>query len=1234
MGVQVGDRNTQIIYAYNRLTWTDGVAPAPLTSVSGMIDSPYRGLSAFEEQDAPFFFGREGDAAQVLKRMSQLANEAGLLVVSGISGAGKSSLMRAGVLPRLRGIGLASMPEAASWPCLIFAPSHAPLDELAIRVGALAGTDSGTIRRSLHTDPSGFALTARQAALTQSDRRGETGNVSPPESHRLLLIIDQFEQLFTQCSDDEQRQAFITALHAAASPSGPGRAPAAMIVLAVRADFEARCAEYQQLADPIRDRFLLTSMTGRQLRMAITEPAKNAGSSVDADLAEVLLREISSQQRSPDATSRPGAIFGAGVLPLLSHALDQAWRNRAGDVLTLADYERVGGIERAIADSAQRAFNGLSRAQQAVARQVFTRLTATSSDGVDTADRVARAELTEGRSRAAAGDVEAVLEAFAAARLLTLAAGTVDISHEVLLTAWPLLRDTWLTETHSDRIIRTRLHDAAADWERHSHNPSYLYSGSLLAAATETAARINADPARHPPLTSTERSFLRVSDRTRRRRARQRQGTLAVLTALVVGLSAVAIVAIRARQEAVQQLDNAVSGQLAAQSEALGDTNPVVARLESLAAWRLDPSSAQARYAMLNAATLPGTALLTSDGTVALSPDGKILAVSYGGVVQLWDIANRKQLGASLKAPYGGADALAFSSDGRTLAVAGYDTGDAGNIVDLWDMATRRLEGHLAVDNLLQVNMMAFGPGAKTLAVAAIAGQAAVLDLATGRQSAVINTGQVLASAFSPDGTTLAVSGDGGVTRLWNLTTGRLAGGPLHTGVAEALAFSPDGRTLAAGGYGGTARLWDITTGKQTGPVFGNAAIQSLAFSPDGKILATGDYYGAVQLWDVATGSELCDPLTGHTGAVIWAAFSSDGKTLITNSSDGTTRLWNVTVATNDPDGGPQLFPSRVGAPVSLAFSPDGMTLAIAAYSGTVQLWDMAGGNPVSRHLDTTAATSVAFSPDGKTLAIGTWDGTVQLWSTATGRRIASVRGSVEIGSVAFSPDGKTLAAADTQGAQLWDVASRKPTWLFRIPNGPVSVAFSPDGKTLAAIASGDTVRLWQVATRKPINGPLAAATAINAIAFSPDGKTLGTGAYNGTMQLWDVATGQKDGAPFTGNTGPVEAVAFSPDGKTLATGAEDGTARLWDVATRQEIGTPFLDQSTVSSVVFSPDGKTLVTVASSSDSTTSTGTMQLWNVSYLDNVVSSLCASAGRSLTRAEWALYVQGPPYQNLCA
>ena len=358
-------------------------------------------------------------------------------------------------------------------------------------------------------------------------------------------MVDQFEQLFTQCPDEQQRQAFITALHAAAAAGhGPEQAPAALVVLGVRADFEARCADYPQLAGAVQDRYLVTAMTERQLRMAITAPAKKAGSSVDDDLTEVLLREVRTRHR---------AVFGAGVLPLLSHALDQAWRSRTGDVLTVADYERTGGIEGALADSAQRAYDGLTPAQQAAARQVFTRLTATSSDGVDTADRAVRAELTDGKSAAEARDVEAVLEAFAAERLLTLAAGTVEISHEVLLTAWPLLHDTWLAETHADRIVRTRLRNTAAEWARHSRDPSYLYSGSLLQAAADTAVRIGGDSARHPPLSQTERDFMQASDRAHRRSVRRRQGFVAFLMALVIGLASVTVLAVRASQQAAHQ---------------------------------------------------------------------------------------------------------------------------------------------------------------------------------------------------------------------------------------------------------------------------------------------------------------------------------------------------------------------------------------------------------------------------------------------------------------------------------------------------------------------------------------------------------------------------------------------------------------------------------------------------------------------------------------------------------
>ena len=558
--------------------------------------SPYRGLAAFGEADAALFFGREAATGQVLERMSRLLAGAGLLMVSGVSGAGKSSLLRAGVLPRIREDGLAAAPGAGSWPCVVFTPTRAPLEELALRVAPLAGADAAAVRRGLAADPDGFALTARQAAQAQppasaADPNGlvtERGEPSPPR--RLLLVVDQFEELFTQCADERQRRAFITALHAAATTArhGPHQAPAALVVLGVRADFEARCADYPQLAGPVQDRYLVTAMTGRQLRMAITEPAKKADSGVDDDLVEALLAEVSGR--------RPGT-SGAGMLPLLSHALDQAWRSRAGQALTLADYERTGGIDGAVAASAQRAYDALTPAQQAAARQVFTRLTATSADGVDSADRATKTELTEGKTAAGAQDVEQVLETFAAERLLTLAAGTVEISHEALLTAWPLLRDTWLADTHADRIARTRLHATAADWARHSRDRSYLYTGSLLAAATGTAARIGADPARHPPLSQTERDFLHASGQAHRRAVRRRQAVIAGLLALTLTAVTAAGIAVHnaataARNAAAARHQHAIalSRQLAAESLNIDGTDRVTARRLAVAAWAVFPT--------------------------------------------------------------------------------------------------------------------------------------------------------------------------------------------------------------------------------------------------------------------------------------------------------------------------------------------------------------------------------------------------------------------------------------------------------------------------------------------------------------------------------------------------------------------------------------------------------------------------------------------------------------------
>jgi WD40 repeat protein/DNA-binding XRE family transcriptional regulator len=1282
-----GQAPTAQLLAAARGTFAAGGAPGVLRDGGGLAGgqgelawllgavtgSPYRGLAAFGEQDEALFFGREAATAQVLDRMSQHLAGAGLLMVSGVSGAGKSSLLRAGVLPRIRAAGLAAAPGAASWPCLVFTPTRAPLDELALRVAPLAGADAAAVQRGLAADPGGFALTARQAALARpAGPAGPAGDGDgpvaerdqPPQLSRLLLVVDQFEELFTQCPDEGQRQAFITALHAAATAGhGPDQAPAALVVLGVRADFEARCADYPQLADAVQDRYLVTAMTGRQLRMAITEPAKKADSMVDGDLVEVLLTEVRTRQ--------PGT-SGAGMLPLLSHALDQAWRSRTGQVLTLADYERTGGIDGAVAASAQRAYDALTPGQQAAARQVFTRLTATSAEGVDSADRATKAELTDGKTAAEAQNVEQVLEAFAAERLLTFATDTVEISHEALLTAWPLLRDTWLAETHADRIARTRLHATAADWDRHSRDPSYLYSGTLLAAAADAATRIGADPARHPPLSQTERDFLHASSHAHRRTVRRRQAVIAGLLVLTLTALTAAGIAARnattaARNAATARHQHAIalSRQLAAESLNIDGTNPVTARRLAVAAWAVFPTS-QAKSAITALlAEQQQHGMLPADPSivraVAFSPSSKLLATAGAdGTVRLWNPATGRAVGKPLHASARhGVNGVAFSPDGTLLASA-----DGDGTVRLWNPATRRpvrppLHASGRTTARYGVRAVAFSHNSKLLASGGADGTVRLWNLATGRRvgkplHASARRG-VYGVAFSPDGTLLASTGGDNTVRLWNPATDRPVGAPLPTrpGVigdaVGGVAFSPSGKLLAIAGGDGTLRLWNPATDRpigaphQTGAGYG---VYGVAFSPDGKLLAIACADGNIRRWNPATSRPAGAPIqaTSPLNGVHGVAFSPDGKLLASALGDGTVRLWNPAT------GRPVLAPLQIGSGnngvSTVAFSPDGKLLAIARGNGTVRLWNPFTGRPAGKTLHTGSGPAggvlaVAFSPDGKLLAAGGLDGTVWLWNPATSRPVLRPRhGPPGVGTVAFSPDGKLLASSFGDGTvRLWNPATGRragKTLHASAYYGAHGVAFSHDGKLLATGGGDGTMRLWNpatdrlVATLQTHTGPN---TGVYQVAFSPSGKLLAGGCADGTVRLWNLATRRPVSKTLRATTSavyPTDAVAFSHDGKLLASGSGDGTVRAWNPATGQPLGATLQTGNgplgAVFTVAFSPNSKLLASVGNDS-------TVRLWQVSLFAHTYAQLCADVGPP-TPHEWNHNALGEPQPKVCA
>lgn len=1156
--------------------------------------SPYAGLRPFGEDDAAHFAGRDDSTAELLGAVAARTRDPGLLLVVGASGSGKSSLLRAGLLAGLRRSGLPGLPVAAGWPRAVLNPGEHPLHALAAAVTGAAVTGAAATAAGA-TGRTGADVADRLLA----DPATVTALTAPlPAGERLLLVVDQLEELFTLCRDPAARAAFVAALAALA------RGGSTVVVAALRADFYADATAYPELAAALaRRQVLVRPMTGAQLRAAVERPAAGAGLALDGELTQLVLHDLGA------ADTRAGPAPGA--LPLLSHALWETWQRREGTRLTVRGYLATGGIRGAIAKTANDTYRALDEPARAAVRTMVLRLVRVGDDTADTARPAERAHLVRGLDP---GPAAAALRALERARLVTVDDEVVRLSHEALITEWAQLGG-WLAEQRDTLLVRQRLAEAAALWDASGRDDGDLYRGARLAVAVE-----HTDDG---DLTDRERSFLRAGHRAQQRGARRLRAVVAGLAILLIVAVAAGVVAVVARGAADEQRLAAESRQLAAEALLNADDDPVGARRTALRAWRTSPT-AEARGALLSAQMLsfPRAIATGMEGArvVDITPDGGLVAIGGGPIesekstrVEVWDVREHR-LVASLPDVETVLVNVEFSPDGTLLATSSFDSVGSGAAtrpagVRIWEVPSGRL-----LTTVPAFGFTAWRPDGLAVAAMALAGgglEFAEWDPRTGGRLRTVATGHVGMTevAYSPDGSRLATGDGAGVLEVWDTATASLVtrrtdhadaatpgaeqnivrltfsdtllatsasadptmrfydattGEPSegidfdasHDGGPNALTFTAGGRTLLTAD-GVEVRTWETSsrhsTTRYTGIPVGGAPLMDIAQSADGRTEVAIDLAGTIRLWR----------MTGHwyvrfTGTGTDVAFSPDGDQLSAVDTSGDLHTWRADTAA--PVGEPmRLGPSAADA---VRYTPAGARVVATADARFVFL-PADGSAPTETVFDGQVFDdAIAVSPDGRWIAAvhqtpavrpSEYSATVRVWRADTfAAHTAIDLGAVTVGDITFAPDGRlaVLTNGDTGRLHLWDVV--EPAELVVQPTGDdllTTARFTPDGGAL--LTSGASRR---IEVRDPVTGELRTsfgdhASTVRSIAVSPDGAVLASATIDSrVVQLWDLRA-MTSLARLTGHDDVISGLAWAPDGRTLASnGAAAGEVAVWSV--------------------------------------------------------------------------------------
>jgi WD40 repeat protein/energy-coupling factor transporter ATP-binding protein EcfA2 len=1185
---------------------------------------PYKGLEVFEEEDAELFFGRERLVHELVGRVK----ESRTVFITGPSGSGKSSLVRAGLIHALK---QGAIKSSDHWLYETMKPGREPLKDLALAFSRLKSPELEDyfLTRSAETD-----ILNKCAESVLSGRKDQ----------RFLLFVDQFEEIFTQINSEEERIAFINMLaHAGTVENGR-----VIVLFAMRSDFVSNCATYPALNELLSQEFRqIGAMQPEELVSAIALPARHVGLPVEHELIAQIINDMKGE---PDA------------LPLMQFALKDLFDAKQAEggviALTLKDYLGHGGIHKSLERHADATFAKLSESEQELTRSIFSGLIEIGRGTQDTKRTALFDELIPANIKAE--DVLAIVQKLADARLIITdeQAGkdTVTISHEKLIEAWPWLKKL-VNENRDVIALQNEIASDAKEWEDHNRDESYLYSGARLANAREQLS------AKRILLSDLSQIFVDTSQDAeeveQRQEEQRRQKELDDAHRLAELEAKRAEIEKKRAEEQTRAATNLrrrsiyLTGALVAALIAVGvavffsvqsQKQATIARARELASYAVIQRNKDFRISLLlgieayKLFDLPSTLGALLDNTrfqpkliqffhertdsvysLAFDPTGKILTSgSLDGNIVLWDVETRQPIKIISSGHSDGVTSVKFSPNGELLVSSGYD-----GSIRLWDVNTQKMLWN----------------------------------------STNIGASRVV---FSPDGESLAAGTSSSTIIFFDVRTHTQTGSTLvgHSDSVTDVAFSSDGTLLASGANDNRIILWDVATQQPISKLSMEEVPVSLAFSPTNKVLAVGAWNG-ITLWDLQTNEIIGQPLIGHTGIVSSLVFSHHGTRLISGSYDGSIIMWDV-------EKEQQIGASLIGHELSvesITLSPNGNTLASGGTEGTIILWNMDANDPIEeiwaeqnnliydmeftndgQALNALACVTLSENFNCSKLQVISWD----VKSQRIRKELLTI-GNTRVDTSYYLVNSNVLVSSTcVQGPctqsklTLLDLGSEQPIGKSLIlPGGRIqTLTLSPDNQILAysnciswnqnKACTQYEITLFNLSTSKEI-GKLQVIEGeqnyLKSLDFAADGKILISTSvrelfpFGSVNILWDIKKLQPVGQPIGSTIG--EVVALHPEGDLLAfSNGGDGSVTLWDIESKQSIGEPIKINAALESapvIAFSPSGETLAWSAFNAGIRLLNLNPRVW--------IEKSCERAGRNFTRAEWEQYFPNEEYRKTC-